>query len=69
MVWRLENWTEEFCIHLKSCLPTKVDVYICRINWISYVENVTFLLTFEINEPFELNNVPFPRCITRIKSV
>lgn len=28
-----------------------------------------FLLTFEINELFELNNVPFPRCIARIKAL
>lgn len=46
-----------------------IYIYIYRINWISYVENVTFLLTFEINELFELNNVPFPRCIARIKAL
>ena len=56
-----ENWTEKFCIHLKLFANQSgcIYIYICRINWISYVENVTFLLTFEINELFELNNVPF----------
>lgn len=50
-----ENWIEEFCIHLKSFANQSrcVYIYICCINWISHVENVTF----EINELFELNNV------------